>query len=202
MPDLETVVLTAPHRRPMTFAKTLLIQYQITCYKNYEKLAKKKLHDKVEAEKINVSMLPAHDQEVIKSPEYNEFVEKDLDLASHISYPARKGDDDHMKVAFSSLSKPLKVIDGDYVTRAIGDPTDYQKYLEDFKAFNNQVGKNDTFMVGEFDEVHKVHQAISYIDHIEYRKKLSLDKFRKFSEDVGLKSQQKGGGFWFSLFGR
>lgn len=202
MSDHELVLLTAPHRRPMTFMKKMLINYQISCYKNYEKLARRKLRDKAEAEHIDVHKLSVEDQEIIASNAYIEFVEKGLDLANSIFYPAKKSDDDHSKVDFSFLSKPLLVYEIDYDTRAIGDPTNYQKYLEDFIAFNGRVGKDDKFMNGDFEEIHKIHQAISYVDHIEYRKKLSIEMFKDFSKEVGLKSQNKSGGSWFSWFGR
>jgi len=182
--------------------KELLIQYQISCYKSYEKLARRKLRDKAEAEKVDVHELSVEDQKTIGSNAYNEFVEKGLDLADRISYPAKRSHDDYMKVDFSLLPKPLIVYEIEYDTRAIGDPTNYQRYLEDFEAFNRRVGKDDTFMNGNFEEIHRVHQAISYIDHIEYRKKLSIDKFKDFAKEVGLKSQEKSGGSWFSWFGR
>lgn len=192
----EMVILTYPHRVPKPFVKDQLIHYQLSCFQNYGKLAELKVRHKAEASKAEKSGYSPDDQEILNSKEYQEYVEKGLDLADGVYYAPRRheaGD----AVIYSPLVKPLKVIEYSYATDAIGDPSDYQSYLDAFAAFHKKVHEFKSQQVGDvgyyadrFDKIQKIHREISYIDHIEIRKKISLEKFRKFMAEMEPKDKK------------
>lgn len=186
----DTVLLTYPHRVPKPFMKDKLIHYQFSCFQNYGKLAELKIRDKAAAAKVEKSGYSADEQRILNSKEYQEYIEKGFDLADAIYYAPRRheaGD----AVFYMPFIKPLKVIEYSYATEAIGDPSNYQSYLDAFayfyqkvRDFKSQKAGDVGYYAARFDEVQKIHREITYGDHIEIRKKISIEKFKKFMVDM------------------
>lgn len=188
-PDL--VLLTHPHREPRPFSKDQLIFYKFSCIGNYVKLGFQKRDDKIAAEKAAKAGYSTEDQKILNSKEYHEYVEKGLDLAEGFYYGVGRHETE-WRVYYTPFLKPLKVFDG-FITKAVGDPANYPNYLRAFEEFYRSIktdrppdkASSTYYAQLHFEDAHKIHQEITYLDHIELRKKISIGKFKKFMDKLG-----------------
>lgn len=192
----EMVLLTHPHRVSKPFVKADLIHYQFSCFNDYARLAERKRQDRKLASELEAAGFSEEDKKIMNSPEYQEYVQKGLDLAQLVSYGVRRHEA-HNAVSYTPFLQQLQVFD-EYTTWAIADPSNYDAYLKAFFDFNNKFDKDDIpsktdpiyYGQTHFKSAHQTHREISYLDHIELRKKTSINSFKKFMADMGAKDQK------------